>query len=350
MRAVVTNGRGGVGIGEVPRPRVPAAGALVRVSAVGICGSDTHKLRRAPRGTVLGHEVAGVVERLGRRARGFRAGERVVVAHHVPCGQCLYCREGHPSQCALFRSTNLKPGGWAEYVAATGLHLRRAAFRIPDRMDDGVASLTEPLACCLRAVRRSEAKRGETAVVAGTGFVGLLLAALLRRRGVRVLAFDRLPRKTRFASRWAGARPLPAEPARAVARVLRLTGGRGADQVFLSAGAKGTFDLALDLVRRGGTVHLFSAPDEGTRAAVDLNRIYKREVRVIASYSSSPADLREAFRLIRSGALPFADLITHNLPLSKINEGLRAIRSGRALKVVLVPDPVFAAAPKGGGE
>ncbi|MBM3321824.1 MAG: alcohol dehydrogenase catalytic domain-containing protein [Candidatus Eisenbacteria bacterium] len=337
MRAVVADGKGGVRIGEVPLPRVPADGALVRVAAVGICGSDTHKLAGAERGTVLGHEVAGVVERIGPRAREWRAGDRIVVAHHVPCGRCRFCRSGHESQCALFRSTNLDPGGWAEFVAATGGHLRLAAFRIPRRMDEGLASLTEPLACCLRAVRRSEARRGETFVVVGLGFVGLLLAALLRKRGARVLGLDRITERTRFASRWCGAVPLPADPKRAAASVRRRTKGDGADQVLLAAGAAETFGLALDLVRRGGTVHLFSAPDEGTRVSFDPNRIYKREVRVLATYSSSPRDLRAAWRLIRSGSLPFEELITHRLPLDRIDEGLRAIRSGNARKVVLVP-------------
>jgi L-iditol 2-dehydrogenase len=340
------DGRGGLRITEIAEPHLPRDGALVRVTAVGICGSDTHKLRRAPAGAVLGHEVAGFIEKLGPRAPRFRTGDRIVVAHHVPCGSCFYCRAGNTSQCELFRSTNLRPGGWADLVAVSGAHLAKAAFRLPSGMDDGVASLTEPLACCVRAVRRSGAKKGETVVVVGMGSVGLLLAGLFRLRGARVLAFDKAAARMRLASRRWGAPGLPSDAAGAREAVLRRTRGRGADQIVLSAGAGETFDLALDLVRRGGTIHLFSAPDEGTEIAFDLNRIYKREVRVIATYSSSPADLKEAFRIIRTGLLPVGELITHRLPLDKIAEGLRAIRSGEAIKVIL--EPMNGVSPDGG--
>lgn len=339
VRAVWMDGKGGVTVGEIPKPRVPKGGARIRVTAVGICGSDTHKFARAPRGTVLGHEVAGVVERLGRGARGFRVGARIVVAHHVPCGRCVYCRRDNHSQCAVFRSTELRPGGWAEYVAVTDAHLRHAAFLLPDELDDGAASLTEPLACCVRAVRRSDVRKGDVVVVVGLGPVGLMLAALYRRAGARVHVMDRVAAKGVLAKRWAGASPLPAGAGRAAASLRRRTGARGADQVVLAAGAAATFPSALGLVRRGGTVHLFSAPDEGTSVDVDLNLIYKREVRVLATYSSSPADLEESFRLIREGVLPVAGLITHRLPLSRIEEGLRLIRSGKALKVILEPGP-----------
>jgi L-iditol 2-dehydrogenase len=315
------------------------------VTAVGICGSDTHKFRHAPEGAILGHEVAGVIERLGEGARGFRAGDRIVVAHHVPCGTCFYCRRGHPSQCGLFRSTNIRPGGWAEWIAVSEAHLKHVAFRIPKEMDDGTASLTEPLACCLRAVRRATPRKGETFAVVGLGPVGLLLTGLLRIHHVHVYGLDRLAARARLGARLFGATPLPPDPGRAVRAVRRRTEGRGADHVLLSAGTGETLGTALDLVRRGGTVHLFSAPDEGTVVPVDLNRIYKREVRVLATYSSSPRDLRDAFALIRRGSLAVSALVTHRIPLSRIEEGLRLVRSGKALKVVLVPDRVWAGHP-----
>jgi len=337
MRAAVLGRKGEVRIARVPLPKTPAGGALLRVAAVGICGSDLHKIGLMPAGTVLGHEVAGVVERAGRGLERFRRGDRIVTAHHIPCGRCFYCRRGHPSQCSLFRSTNLDPGGWAEYVALSPLHLRRVTFPLPRHLDDGEASLTEPLACCIRAVRRAEPKRGETFVVIGLGPVGLMLAFLLRHRGVRVLGLDRLPAKTKKAASWAGALPLPARAPSARREVLSRTDGRGADQVILSAGVASAFPLALDLVRPGGTVHLFSGPDEGVHVDFDPNRLYKREVRLLASYSSSPADLREAFRWIREGRIPVSGLISHRLPLERIGEGIERIREGEAWKVILEP-------------
>ena len=207
-----------------------------------------------------------------------------------------------------------------------------------------MASLTEPLACCVRAVRRSGLRRGETAVVAGLGAVGGTIAHLLRRRGVRVLARDPLSEKLLFARRFAGALPLPPDEEEAVRAVIRRTAGRGADQVLLAAGVPSAFAFALRTVRRGGSIHWFAAPDEGTTVAFDPNLVYKREVRVFSTYSSSPADLREAFRLIRGGAFPAARLISHRLPLDRIEEGIRLIRRGEARKIVI--EPGAAAAPE----
>ena len=337
MRAAELDGKGGLRMASVAVPRTPPRGALVRVTAVGICGSDLHKFRVLPAGSILGHEIAGVVERVGRGAPRFRVGDRIASAHHIPCGRCVYCRGGNESQCALFRSTNLVPGGWAEYAALSRLHLEKTAFRVPPSLTEAEASLTEPLACCVRAVRRSGLRRGDAAVVVGLGAVGSTIARLLRDRGVRVLARDILPEKLLFARRFAGAAPLPAGEAEAVRAVLRRTKGRGADQVLLAAGVPAAFAFALRAVRRGGAIHWFAAPDEGATVAFDPNLVYKREVRVFSTYSSSPADLREAFRLIRTGAFPAARLISHRLPLERIAEGIRLIRRGAARKIILEP-------------
>lgn len=337
MLAAVLTPDGSVRTTDVRVPRTPPGGALLRVTAVGICGSDLHKFGHLPAGTILGHEVAGVIERTGANTPRFREGDRIVSAHHVPCGSCFYCREGNESQCALFRSTNLVPGGWAEYVALSSRHLRHVAFPIPDSLDAGVASLTEPLACCIRAIRRSGVRKNETCTVVGLGPVGLMIAALLKRRGAKVLALDRIGERTRFAARWAGAIPLPIEENRAVRSIHKRTGERGADHVFLTAGSASSFAIALDSVRRGGAIHLFSSPDEGVLINVDLNSIYKREVRIAATYSASPASLAESFRLVRREAVSFSRLITHHLPLTRIAEGIRLIRKGKALKVILEP-------------
>jgi len=336
--AVVQDETGRLRVREVPSPRLPRGGALLRMTAVGICGSDLHKLGHVPPGTVLGHEVTGVVERVGAGVRRFRPGDRIVTAHHVPCGRCVYCRGGNESQCDLFRSTNLIPGGWAERIAVPAPLLRRVAFRIPENLTDAEACLTEPLACCLRAVRRSNAKKGDTLVVIGLGPVGLLLCRLLRERGARLYALDRIADKMRTASEWSGAKPLPRDPGGAVEEVLHRTRGRGADQVILSAGAASTVPLALRMVRRGGTVHLFAGVDEGAPVDFDLNSLYKREVKLMSTYSSTPADLAEALRRIGAGVIPAKRLIRHRLPLSRIEEGIRLVREGKGSKVILEPD------------
>lgn len=337
MKAVTADPSGGLHYSEIAAPALPEGGALLRVTAVGICGSDLVKLGHTPAGTVLGHEVSGVITETAPGFTRFSPGDRVTTAHHVPCGKCVYCNGGNESQCRQFRETNLHPGGWAETIAVSGAHLNTVAFAIPDDMDDAVASLTEPLGCCVRAIRRSEVKPGEKIAVIGLGPVGMMLAALYRHAGAEVFVLDRIAKRMEEAAAWYGALPLPTEPSRLREAARSATAGFGFDQVVLAAGAGPTLTLALDLVRRGGKVHLFSGTPEGELTSFDLNAIYKREVTLFSTYSSSPRDLAVAFDLIATRKIACENLISKRLPLSRIEEGIRAIRSGDAYKVVLEP-------------
>lgn len=337
VRAAILNSRGGIRIGDVPAPQAARSGLVMRVTAVGICGSDLVKFGHTPDGAILGHEISGVVESTGSAVKQFKRGDRIMSAHHIPCGRCRYCRRGNESQCALFRSTDLDPGGWAEYVGLSARHLKHVTLRLPADMPDDIASLIEPLGCCVRAVRRADVRRNDTVAVIGLGPVGLMITALLRRKGISVYVADKIRKRTGLAVKWTGAKTLPPSPDRACAEVLRSTADRGADQIILCAGAPATIPLALRMVRRGGKIHLFSGIQMGGTVDLDINSIYKREVSLFSTYSSTPADLAEAFRLIRRGKIPAADMITHRLPLSRIREGIESIRKGEALKVILDP-------------
>lgn len=338
MKAVTVDPSGGLHYNEIAAPALPEGGALLRVTAVGICGSDLVKLGHTADGVVLGHEVAGVIIETAPGFTRFSPGDRITTAHHIPCGGCLYCAGGNESQCEQFRETNLIPGGWAETVAVSGAHLNAVAFAIPDDMDDAVASLTEPLGCCVRAVRRSTVQSGEKIAVIGLGPVGMMLAALYKHAGAEVFVLDRISSRMEEAADWYDALPLPMETSLLREASQALTDGFGFDQIVLAAGAGGTLTLGLELVRRGGKVHLFSGTLEGELTSFDLNAIYKREVTLFSTYSSSPRDLEVAFDLIATRKIAFENLISKRLPLSRIDEGIRAIRSGDAYKVVLEPE------------
>jgi L-iditol 2-dehydrogenase len=157
VRAAIFHGDGRLAPGEWPRPSVGPGELLLRLRGCGLCGSDIAKIlapgTRGP--AVLGHEVVGDVVEAGEGVAGFGIGDRVVAAHHVPCGTCHYCRRGSESMCRAFKTSNLDPGGFAEYVRVPPANVRRATFRIPDHLTDEEASFVEPLACCLRAVDRA---------------------------------------------------------------------------------------------------------------------------------------------------------------------------------------------------
>jgi L-iditol 2-dehydrogenase len=283
---------------------------------------------------VLGHEVVGDVAEVGAGVTALQLGDRAVAAHHVPCGACHYCARGSESMCAGFKASNLDPGGFAEYVRVPAPNVRHATFSIPAHVSDEAASFVEPLACCARAVRRARVQPGDTAAVIGLGSIGGLLVQLLRRAGARVVGVDLLAERGVLAKR------LGAEAAgmpEAMAPLVReLSEGRGADLVVVTGGGAAVLPWATQAVRDGGSIHYF-AGGAGDTLPLPLEVLYKRELTLGTTYSSSPADLAAAFAMIAAGEIATETLVSHRLPLDRLEEGVALMRRQAALKVFVTP-------------
>jgi len=291
VRAVVLDADGLPELADLPEPT--GSGLLVRVLACGLCGSDVEKLGRAARGTVLGHEVAGVLE----------DGSRVTVVHRVPCGTCERCRAGHQSTCGEFRELRIAPGGFAEQLRATH------CVPLPDVLGEHDGVWVEPLACVLRAAE--SLPRGRVLVV-GAGAIGQLWIQVLRRRGDEVIALD--PRAARLEQAWL------------------LGAGTDVDPVDAAVvTAHGGVNDALQRLVPGGTLLVFAAPEEDV--PVSLDGVYRKDLRVVGSRSATPAYFRDAIELIPLLVLP--EVTT--LPLDRFLEGVELYRRGDALKVVFTP-------------
>ena len=331
MRVAVHAGPGVIRLEDRPTPGIGPGELLLRVRGCGLCGSDLAKLRvAAPAPTVLGHEVVGDIVAVGEGAGDYRPGERVVVAHHVPCFACHFCRRGNASMCRTFKASNLDPGGFAEYVRVPPANVRHATFRVPPGVPDAVASFTEPLACCLRAVRRAGVGPGDTVAVVGVGAMGGLLLQLACRAGARVVGADLLAERRHLARALGATAAL--EPGELAATLATLTEGRGADRVILTVGAPALVRDALGWVRDGGAVHLFVGEGEGP---LPIGDIYKRELTLSATYSSSPGDLAEAFELVCAGSVRVTELVSRRLPLEQLEEAARLMERRLALKVLV---------------
>jgi L-iditol 2-dehydrogenase len=329
MRAAVHAGAGQIRLETRATPAIGAGELLLKVRGCGLCGSDLAKFRGpALHPAVLGHEVVGEVATAGEGAGDFRPGERVVVAHHVPCSRCHYCQRGSVSMCRAFKGSNLDPGGFSEYLRVPAENVRHVTFRVPVGMPDSVASFTEPLGCGVRAIRRAAIAVGDTVAVAGLGAMGCLLVQLARRCGARVVAVDPIPARRALAESLGAT--LAVAPEEVDAALAGPSDGRGADVVVLTAGAPALVRAALGWIRDGGAVHLFVGEGEGP---LPIGEIYRRELTLTATYSSSPADLAEAFDLIRSGAVRVAELCSHRLPLERLAEAVDLMERREALKV-----------------
>lgn len=339
MRVAMYYSNRDVRLEDLAVPSIGAGEILIRTRASGICGSDLmewYRIKRAP--LVLGHEIAGEVVEVGDGVSGFNLGDRVVAAHHVPCGACRYCRAGHQSVCDLLRTTHFDPGGFAEYIRVPQINVALGTLHIPDSMTFDEASFIEPLACVLRAQRFARLSAGQTVLVVGSGISGLLHIRLARARGAaRIIATDvsdfRLQAAASFGADAAvhGAEEVPA-------RVRELNDGRAADLVIVCTGAMPAIEQALRSVDRGGTLLFFAPSAAGVNVPIPLFDYWRDEISVITSYAGSGDDLKEALELIRDRTVRVNDMVTHRLPLREAGYGFQLTASGQdSIKVILDP-------------
>lgn len=334
MKAILYDQPSGASLREVPVPSLGPGEALIAVDACGLCGTDLMKLATRAQTAVLGHELAGRVKALGPGAEGFREGDRVVVAHHVPCLECHYCRRGSFSMCRQFKATNIEPGGFAEFVRVPALHVRHTMLRVPDGLGAAAASQAEPLACCLRNARRLGVRTGDTVGLIGLGAMGLLTAMLLNHLGADVLGLDLDPERAKGLARWGEGFT---DPEKMHTALLQRSQGRGLDSLIVSAGSPALVAERLSWVRDGGALNVFASFHPESTMALDLNEVYHRELTVVSSYSPALEDLRDALGLIASGAVPVAELPTKIFALGEFDAAVKAVRSRETMKAVLSP-------------
>ncbi|MFI5360513.1 MAG: alcohol dehydrogenase catalytic domain-containing protein [Elusimicrobiota bacterium] len=318
---------------EVPVPEIGDGEFLLALEVCGLCGTDVMKLDTRAANATLGHELVG---RVARAAPGspFREGERVVVSHHVPCRDCRWCRKGQESMCRQFKSTNIAPGGFAEFVRVPALHAKHTAFRVHDDLDPIAASQMEPLACVLRNVKRIGAEKGDVVGIVGLGAIGQMTGQLLALLGATPVGLDLDAGRVKLFSKW-GRAYADAEAFASAGR--QASDGRGFDAVVFSAGAPGLVARSLPWLRDGGAINVFASFHPDPFLALDLNEVYHRELAVVSSYSPSLADLKEAFDLIASRRFDPLLLNPEQFPLSSFDDAVLAVKSRRILKAVLVP-------------
>jgi len=340
MKSVIIEGGVGAVVRDVPIPAISEGEALIRMKACGLCGTDIEKLRgqytaSAP---VLGHEPAGIIEKLGANVNGFSVGDRVFAHHHVPCYSCYLCKHGSETMCDHYRASNIYPGGFSEYFRVPAWNIERGGLlALPSGVSDEEASFIEPAACCIRALNRSRASKGDVALVSGAGPLGLIHSRLLEERGVRVLISDVRDDRLAIAKGLGGRLLLNASEPDYVRRIKDETEGRGVDLVITATGNPAAIAQSFKAVRKGGTVCLFGVPVKGSRLDYDMSEIFNSEVNICTNYGGTEKETREALRLMIAGRLRLSDLITHRFPLERFDDAVATASGGEAMKVIMVP-------------
>ncbi len=352
MSAAVYKGASVVDVDFVPVPEIGAGEILIRVEACGICHTDLKKiaynLLPAPR--IYGHETAGVVAAVGSGVKRYSPGDRVIVFHHIPCGECFYCRRKLYAQCPVYKKVGVTAGyepaggGFAQYVRAMDWIVERGVEKIPSGVSFEQACFVEPVNTCLKGIKQVNPQPEDVVAILGQGPIGLIFTMLAARSGARILATDVMPGRRALARRFGALEAFDPKENQLDAqsldkRVRGMTDGRGADLVIVAASAPGIVEQAVACSRPGARILLFAQTSHQERIEVSGASICMEERTLCGAYSASVDLQRESADLVFSGALPVEELISHRYPLSQIHEGIeRALHPGEgSLKIVVQP-------------
>lgn len=339
MRVAVYYNNNDIRIEEAPIPNISKRELLIEISMCGICGSDVmewYRVKKAPR--ILGHEVVGVVKKVGERVENFNIGDRIFVSHHVPCDECHYCMRGAQTACDTLHKTNIDPGGFAEYARIPPINVTKGVFSIPDSLSDEEGVFIEPLGCVIRAQDKLNICSGDTVLVLGSGVSGILHIQLARLRGAsQIFSTDIHEARLRHATDFGVDDTINARED-VFDQLKVLNDGRAADHVIVSTSASIAIKQAFDCVNDGGNIHLFAPAAPGNDFDLNLNDFWSRQITLTTSYAASPYNLARALEIIQSGAINVRDMITHCLALNKIQDGFNLVTEAKdCLKVVIEP-------------
>jgi L-iditol 2-dehydrogenase len=328
---------------DVPEPHIGPEEVLVEVKACGICGSDVHGIdgstgRRLPP-LIMGHEAAGVIAELGQGVSGLRVGQRVTFDSMISCGRCHFCRRGAINlcdhrrvlgvSCAEFR----QDGAFAEFVAVP----QHIVCTLPEPLSFERAAMVEPVSVALHAVGRLPIRLGDTAVVLGTGMIGLLAVQALRAAGCgRIIAVDQDRRRLDLACRLGADQAISTRETDAAAEILRQTDGRGADVALEAVGIPATVAAAVKAVRKGGCVALVG--NLAPQVELALQAVVTREVTLYGSCASA-GEYPACLEMIARGTIDVDALTSAVAPLAEGAAWFRRLRQGSEglLKVILRP-------------
>jgi 6-hydroxycyclohex-1-ene-1-carbonyl-CoA dehydrogenase len=340
MKAAVFHGNGSrLTIEEMPLPDLREGDALLRVAACGLCHTDLHYLdhgvptfRKPP--IILGHEAAGIVDRLGPGVSGFAPGDRVLAPSVWACGRCRYCRAGRENLCAeLVMPGNHVHGGFAEFLAVPAKELVRLPPELPL---ERACVIADAVSTPYHAVKqRGQVRAGDSVAVVGCGGVGLNVVQCASLAGATVIAVDVNDARLALAKRLGARHTInPTATERVDKEVRKLTDG-GVDVAFEVVGNPKTIDLAFNLLRKGGRLVVIGFSPE----AVPINaaKLMFYELELVGSLGCGGGLYPEIVALVASGRIDLEPIVSGTFPLDRINEGFDRLRRGEGVRWVVTP-------------
>ncbi|MEM3731246.1 MAG: zinc-binding dehydrogenase [Candidatus Bathyarchaeia archaeon] len=342
MKAAMLYGVKNLKIEDVPLPKIEQGEVLVKVRAATTCGTDLKIFQRGyverviKLPTVFGHEWAGEVVEVSEGLEWPKKGMRVRAGNSAPCLRCKMCQKGKYNLC---ENMIWLWGAYAEYIKVPAHMVRVNMQEIPQHVSFEEAAVTEPLACVLHGIEEANVKLGDTVAIIGAGPIGLLHLLVAKKIGVeRAIIIDLIEERLNIAEKLGADETVNAGKVDAVAAVRQMTGGWGADVVIEAIGLPTTWEQALKLVGKGGTVLEFGGCPPGTEIKLNTELIHYGEVKVLGTFHTTPLHFRKALNLIASGTIDVKPLITRKMKLENLEEAFEILaKSKTEIKIAITP-------------
>jgi L-iditol 2-dehydrogenase len=342
MMAAVLYGKEHLQVEPVAVPTIGSGDILVQVKVALTCGTDVKVFRRGYHArmivppAVFGHELAGDVVAIGEDVTNFAVGQRVVAANSAPCGECFFCHKGLENLCEDLLFNN---GAYAQYIRIPARIVQRNTYLIPDKVGYQDAALVEPLACVVRGFEETAPRAGDTVAIVGLGPIGLMFAKLAKLRGCRVIAVGRrMTQLDRAAALGADELIVAGEHSDPVKSIREMTHGRGVDIAIEAVGKPQTWQWAVNMVRRGGTVNFFGGCPNESKVNLDTALLHYSEITCKASFHHTPAYIRKALELVCAGHITASVFVNKEEPLANLLEVMRHLMSHNGhLKTAILP-------------
>jgi len=329
-------------IEDIPVPKVEAGEVLVKVKAATTCGTDLKIFQRGyverviKLPTIFGHEWAGEVVEVGKGLEWPKIGMRVRAGNSAPCLHCGMCQKGKYNLC---ENMIWLWGAYAEYIKVPARMVLVNTQEIPQHVSYEEAAITEPLACVLHGVEEAGVKLGDTVAIIGAGPIGLLHLLTVKKMGAeKVIIIDVVEERLNFAEKLGVDETVNAGKVDTVEMIRELTGNYGADVVIEAIGLPATWEQALKLVRKGGTVLEFGGCPPGTEIKLDAELLHYGEVKVLGTFHTTPLHFRKALNLIATRVIDVKPLITRKMRLENIKEAFEILATSKSeIKIAINP-------------
>jgi L-iditol 2-dehydrogenase len=342
MKAAMLYGVKDLKVEDVEVPEVKDGEVLVKVKAATTCGTDlkifqrgyVEKVIKLP--TIFGHEWAGEVAEVGKGLEWPRKDMRVRAGNSAPCLHCSMCQRGKYNLC---ENMIWLWGAYAEYIKVPARMVLINMQGIPDGISYEEAAITEPLACVLHGVEQANVKLGDTVAIIGAGPIGLLHLLTVKKMGAgRTIMIDLVDERLGFAEKLGADATVNSGKENVETRIRELTGGYGADVAIEAIGLSATWEQALKLARKGGTVLEFGGCPPGTEIKVNAEMLHYGELTVMGTFHTTPLHFRKALNLIATRTIDVRPLVTRKMKLDNIKEAFEILSTSKnEIKIDILP-------------